>query len=117
MIELISAERCIGCDLCIRVCPTDVFDAAAGGGVPVIARQDDCQTCFMCESRCPVDAMYVAPLRTPAPADSVHRDLDRLAADGTLGSYRARLGWGHGRRPPRTSEQLYAIAGLTGPER
>jgi len=41
MIELISAERCTGCDICVLVCPTDVLTAVPGQP-PVIARQADC---------------------------------------------------------------------------
>ena len=59
MIELISEERCTSCNICVRVCPTNVFDAVEGG-IPVIARQQDCQTCYMCELYCPSDAMFVA---------------------------------------------------------
>jgi NAD-dependent dihydropyrimidine dehydrogenase PreA subunit len=55
MIELVSETRCIGCDICVNVCPTNVFDATPDG-VPVIARKSDCQTCFMCELYCPTDA-------------------------------------------------------------
>lgn len=62
MIEIVSAAACIACDVCVKVCPTDVFDRGADG-VPVIARQSDCQTCFMCEAYCPTDALYVAPSR------------------------------------------------------
>ena len=69
MIEVISDERCIDCNLCVKVCPTNVFDAVEGGH-PVIARQDDCQTCFLCEAYCPVDAMFVAPAVDPLPAAS-----------------------------------------------
>ena len=60
MIEVISDSRCIDCNLCVKVCPTNVFDAVEGDH-PVIARQDDCQTCFLCEIYCPTDALYVAP--------------------------------------------------------
>jgi len=91
----------------------DVFDLVEDGP-PAIARQDTCQTCFMCEVHCPADALYVAPLRDPAPTGSPHLDLDRLA-DGVLGSYRARLGWGPGRRPPRTTAEAYALAGIDAP--
>ena len=28
MIELILGDRCIDCDRCVKVCPTNVFDAA-----------------------------------------------------------------------------------------
>jgi NAD-dependent dihydropyrimidine dehydrogenase PreA subunit len=88
MIELVSAERCIECNICVKVCPTNVFDAIAGEA-PVIARQSDCQTCYLCEAYCPVDALYVAA--------EAHRrvEIDEavLADNGTLGSYRKALGW------------------------
>lgn len=113
MIELINAERCTNCNLCIRVCPTDVFDRDPTGP-PRIARQDVCQTCFMCEAHCPEDAMYVAPMRHPAPPGSPHRDEAALMRDGYFGSYRARLGWGSRRQPPRTEEALFELS-LIGP--
>ncbi|MFT3864138.1 MAG: 4Fe-4S binding protein [Solirubrobacterales bacterium] len=115
MIELIDSARCTRCNICIRVCPTDVFERVPGSP-PRIARQDVCQTCFMCEIHCPDDAMYVAPLRRPAPAGSAHRDLGKLKESGYLGSYRHRLGWGEGLAPPQTLDDLDALAGL-GPRR
>ncbi|MGF6758110.1 4Fe-4S binding protein [Paraburkholderia sp. GAS334] len=88
MIELISASRCTSCNRCVEVCPTGVFDAVEDG-IPVIARPDDCQTCFMCELYCPVDAMYVHPFHdrhvTVNEADLVQR--------AQLGSYGRALGW------------------------
>ena len=60
MIEWISAERCTACNICVTACPTNVFDLVPGGP-PRIARQNDCQTCFMCELYCPEDALFVAP--------------------------------------------------------
>jgi len=98
MIEVVSAERCVTCDRCVRVCPTDVFDTGPDG-VPVIARQSDCQTCFLCEAYCPVDALFVAPQRDPLPAGSALADEAGLVRRGLLGGYRAQIGWGHGRRP------------------
>ncbi|MFB9840326.1 4Fe-4S binding protein, partial [Actinoallomurus acaciae] len=76
---VVSAERCVTCDLCVRVCPTDVFDTGPDG-VPVIARRSDCQTCFLCEAYCPADALFVAPQREPlddgsALADEAERRL------------------------------------------
>lgn len=111
MIELISAERCTRCNICVRVCPTDVFDLV-DDGPPMIARQEVCQTCFMCEVHCPADAMYVAPMRQAAPVGSVHLDESRLIETGYLGSYRARLGWGEGRKPPRTVDELLTLSQL-----
>ena len=84
MIEVVSGQRCIKCDICVRVCPTNVFDAVEDAP-PVIARQHDCQTCFMCELYCPVDALFVAP-----EADQhVALEEAQLSRRGLLGSYRA----------------------------
>ena len=92
MIELVSSSRCTGCNICVSACPTNVFEAVAGGP-PRIARQQDCQTCFMCELYCPEDALFVAPL-----ADmGVAVDEAQLKEAALLGSYRSTLGWGRGR--------------------
>ncbi|GAA0362458.1 hypothetical protein GCM10009530_10080 [Microbispora corallina] len=98
MIEVVSGERCVGCDRCVQVCPTNVFDSGPGG-VPVIARRHDCQTCFMCEAYCPVDALFVAPSPQPVEAGSPLRDEAHLVASGLLGAYRREIGWGRGRTP------------------
>lgn len=105
MIELVSLSRCVRCDLCFGVCPMDVFDRAEDG-LPVIARKADCQTCFLCEAHCPTDALYVAAERRPAPTPSEAE----LAERQLLGSYRARLGWGKGRRPPRSFDEALALS-------
>ena len=102
MIELVVSDRCTKCDICVRVCPTNVFDRG-DDGVPVIARQDDCQTCFMCEAYCPDDALYVSPLLGPAPPGSVHLDEHRLASAGLLGGYRRAIGW---QRPRPQSKRV-----------
>jgi NAD-dependent dihydropyrimidine dehydrogenase PreA subunit len=96
VIEIVESERCIGCDRCIDVCPTRVFDRGVDG-VPVIARQSNCQTCFQCEAYCPTDALFVAPLITPVEAGSPFLDPRGLADSGLLGGYRRELGWGNGR--------------------
>jgi len=98
MIEVVSAERCIKCDICIKVCPTNVFDRGADG-VPVIARQSDCQTCLMCEAYCPEEAVFVSASVTPEPEGSHYRDEAFVTANGLLGAYRRAIGWNT--RPPR----------------
>jgi NAD-dependent dihydropyrimidine dehydrogenase PreA subunit len=102
VIELVSKSRCIRCDICIRVCPTNVFERGQDG-VPVIVRQEDCQTCFMCEAWCPTDALFVAPQTEAVPADSPYRDEQELIRRNLLGSYRREIGWGKYREagPPR----------------
>jgi NAD-dependent dihydropyrimidine dehydrogenase PreA subunit len=88
MIEFIAEDRCIGCDRCVAVCPTNVFDAVPDE-VPIIARQEDCHTCMSCELHCPVDALYVSPRGEPDPTV----DVESIIASGMLGSYQRALGW------------------------
>src|SRR6202453_324367 len=88
MIELVSMERCTECNICVQVCPMNVFDQVPGA-VPVVARQHDCQTCFLCELYCPADALYVSPFKDKR--ENV--DEADLMARGLLGSYRRALGW------------------------
>lgn len=104
MIEIVSTTACIKCDVCVKVCPTDVFDRGPDG-VPVIARQSDCQTCFMCEAYCPTDALYVSPVSAPVGADSPHATESAVAEAGLLGGYREMVGWGRGRSPGSRLDQ------------
>ena len=107
MIEVVSKKRCINCDICVRVCPTNVFDAVVDGP-PVIARQEDCQTCFMCELYCPVDALFVAPDADDPVALTEQSVNDR----GLLGTYREVVGWGEGRQPGAAKDQSFRILAL-----
>ena len=92
MIEIVSGRRCIACDICVKACPANVFDAVPGAA-PVVARQADCQTCFLCEIYCPADALYVAP---NAEGPSVVHEAE-IEAAGLFGSYARALGWRRGR--------------------
>jgi NAD-dependent dihydropyrimidine dehydrogenase PreA subunit len=107
MIELVSDERCIDCDICVRVCPTNVFDAVPGGH-PLIARKEDCQTCFMCELYCPADALFVAPEAD----ESVAPREDELRERGLLGGYRSAVGWGPGQAPGAARDQSFRLLAL-----
>lgn len=111
MIELVSDERCIRCDICVKACPTNVFDAVPDGP-PVIARQEDCQTCFMCELYCPADALFVAPQADHA----VSLDEAQLEAGPLLGSYREAIGWGRGRTPGAGRDQTFRLLPLLAAE-
>ncbi|MBR0897292.1 ferredoxin family protein [Bradyrhizobium tropiciagri] len=105
MIEVIDAERCTSCDICVNVCPTNVFDKT--DGIPVIARQSDCQTCFLCELYCPEDALYVAPYAdTRCPTDVV-----ALRQTAAFGSYRRAVGWTDETRDLRGIDRSYLLFG------
>ena len=92
MIEVVSESRCIRCDICVRVCPADVFQKD-DRGLPMIARQDDCQTCFLCEIWCPTDALYVAEA-ADGPTGISEGEVE---ARGLFGAYARALGWSKGR--------------------
>ena len=92
MIELVSAHRCIVCDICVKVCPANVF-ASMPEAPPVIARQNDCQTCLLCEIYCPTDALYVAP-DAESPTAIAEEEIE---AKGLFGSYARALGWRRGK--------------------
>lgn len=89
MIELLLADRCTQCQLCVAICPSDVFDPMPAAP-PMIARPLDCQTCFLCELYCPADALYVDPdCEGPRP-----QDVDFIRQSGLLGQFRRQSGWG-----------------------
>lgn len=108
MIELIDAGRCTGCNICVEVCPTRVFDKAARDGLPAIARQSDCQTCFMCELYCPEDALYVSPQTAALPAVS----LPALADAAPWGSYRRSVGWHERGASTAGADQSYHLLNM-----
>jgi formate hydrogenlyase subunit 6/NADH:ubiquinone oxidoreductase subunit I len=93
VIELVSDARCIKCDLCVKVCPTGVFEAVPDEA-PV-----------MCELYCPTDALFVAPEADTAVV--VQEQL--LSENGLLGSYRAAVGWGEGRSPGARQDQSFRL--------
>ncbi|MFM0123491.1 ferredoxin family protein [Paraburkholderia sp. RL18-101-BIB-B] len=100
MIEIVDSGRCTGCNICVRACPTNVFDIVQNGA-PRIARQSDCQTCFMCELYCPEDALFVAPQVEPMPAGE--------AVDTVFGQYRQAIGWGRERQSTASQDASYEL--------
>lgn len=104
MIAHIFDDLCNGCNSCVTVCPTHVLDA--GDGVPVIARLDQCQTCYMCELHCTSDAIYVGP--DAHVAEVV--DPEAIRASGHRGRTRRDHGWDRPGVPDHLNE--YRLLGL-----
>lgn len=104
MISLVSTSRCVSCEQCVQVCPTNVFDIGPGG-IPVIARLEDCQTCFMCEAYCPADALFVAA----EAFEQVNYSEEELIEKGLLGAYRFNLGWSKGETPADRLKEMQEL--------
>lgn len=65
----IKASLCRACGTCVEVCPLDVL-RLSDADAPVIAYQEDCQSCYLCTIYCPNGAITVTPDRgrpTPLP--------------------------------------------------
>lgn len=55
MVAKIVEEECIGCVLCIKVCPVDAIVGAAKKMHTVIT--DQCTGCELCIAPCPMDCI------------------------------------------------------------
>jgi NAD-dependent dihydropyrimidine dehydrogenase PreA subunit len=111
MIELIVDDRCSRCNLCVTVCPTNVLALpTTPGAPPVIARQEDCQTCFLCELYCQADAIYVAP-DIEKPTAVVEAD---IVASGLLGHHRRNAGWDEWGADPNYRNEFWRMGELFG---
>jgi len=80
LVAVIDERACIGCTLCIQVCPVDAILGAAKQMHTVI--ETECTGCELCLAPCPVDCInLVTPARTaeqlrwprPAPPSAAGR--------------------------------------------
>ncbi|MBC8209263.1 MAG: 4Fe-4S binding protein [Desulfobulbaceae bacterium] len=53
----LDRERCIGCGLCVQVCPHGVFVLESGQAV--LTARDQCMECGACARNCPAEAIAV----------------------------------------------------------
>ena len=54
----LDRELCTGCQICLKVCPRNVFDMQSDVHKAVLARFEDCVRCGACIVQCPVDALW-----------------------------------------------------------
>lgn len=53
----LDEEKCVGCGMCLTVCPHAVF--SMNNGHARIASRDTCMECGACARNCPVEAVMV----------------------------------------------------------
>lgn len=59
-----NEDVCNGCNNCVKICPTDVFEEnPVRGKPPIINYPDQCTFCGVCWDRCPSegDAVTIYP--------------------------------------------------------
>lgn len=52
-------DKCVGCNLCVELCPMEVLAASSGEGVPQVPRPHECCVCMTCAGKCPEGAILV----------------------------------------------------------
>lgn len=54
----INYDFCKRCEICVRICPTNVF-ALRSDGYPEVVHEDKCIDCKLCETHCPDFAVWI----------------------------------------------------------
>ena len=52
-------SACIGCGMCVDICPMDVMRLDAEHGKSVIAHVAQCMTCGQCWLHCPTESIAI----------------------------------------------------------
>lgn len=58
MLEMtVHEQACRGCEMCVDICPTKVFQFNSDKRICEVAHQDDCIACLSCAYICPSGAI------------------------------------------------------------
>lgn len=81
LVHSINDDRCVGCDACVDVCPTEVLELVANKSR--VVRFDDCIGCEQCALVCPTAALVMHPRGSePPPVRAPALDAYHQAAPG-----------------------------------
>jgi NAD-dependent dihydropyrimidine dehydrogenase PreA subunit len=58
-IQPINNDLCIGCKICVEICPMDVFRMDREAKKAIVRYPEDCMLCNFCVIDCPTDAITV----------------------------------------------------------
>jgi len=53
----LDQEKCVGCGMCMLVCPHDVL--SLNNGTALVRNRDACMECGACATNCPAEAISV----------------------------------------------------------
>jgi thioredoxin reductase/ferredoxin len=84
LLHSINDDRCIGCEACVDVCPTEVLDLVAHK--VRVARFSDCVQCEQCANACPTQALVMYREGT-TPRTLTVPELDEHFQTGVPGQY------------------------------
>jgi len=83
LVAVVDEARCIGCTICIQVCPVDAIVGAPKRMHAVLDAW--CSGCELCVAPCPVDCIVMRPALRPWTDDDVRLSRERhRARDGRL---------------------------------
>lgn len=58
-VKRVDVNLCIGCGMCMRVCPMDVFRINTELRKSVLAYPENCQSCGQCYYNCPTASLTI----------------------------------------------------------
>lgn len=74
MPPIIDKEKCTGCAMCAKICPTDAIHVETGEKIPRVTYPEECWHCNACVLDCKPGAIK---LRIPLPAMMLYINANR----------------------------------------